>query len=297
MDSIHGKRIAISGSSRGLGAAFAKALSAAGARVVINGTNGDALQRVEAEIHANGGDVQTVRGSIAQRSTADALVDTCIDAYGGIDVLINNAGVVRDRTLFKMSDEDFDEVIAVHLRGSFMASRRAAQAMRENGGGHIIQVISASGLSGGFGQGNYAAAKAGMMGMLRTWNLELARANIRCNAFWPVADTDMTQVVFERAGQAAASNNRPAPAPSDLGFGHPDEVAVGMQWLVSDQASHLNGQCLSFNGRKIALWTHPKEVDVAFRDEPFSFNELSDHFASVEPQPINQPAMVKPRPS
>ncbi|MFK7912976.1 MAG: SDR family NAD(P)-dependent oxidoreductase, partial [Pseudomonadales bacterium] len=268
MESINGKRIAITGSSRGLGAAFAKALASAGAKVVINGTNPEPLAATEASIRESGGAVTAVAGSIAERDTCDALIEACVASYGGIDVLINNAGIVRDRTLFKMSDEDFDEVIAVHLRGSFMASRQAALAMRETGGGHIIHVISASGLSGGFGQGNYAAAKAGMMGMLRTWNLELARSNIRCNAFWPVADTDMTQVVFERAGQAAASKNRPAPAPSDLGFGHPDEVAVGMQWLVSDQASHLNGQCLSFNGRKIAIWTHPKEVGVGFRDEP-----------------------------
>lgn len=295
MDSIQGKRIAVTGSSRGLGAAFAKALASAGAKVVINGTNPEALAVTEASIRDAGGVVETVVGSIAERGTCDALIDACVSAYGGIDVLINNAGIVRDRTLFKMSDEDFDEVIAVHLRGSFMASRQAALAMRESGGGHIIHVISASGLSGGFGQGNYAAAKAGMMGMLRTWNLELGRSNIRCNAFWPVADTDMTQVVFERAGQAAASKNQPAPAPSDLGFGHPAEVAVGMQWLVSDQASHLNGQCLSFNGRKIAIWTHPKEVAVGFQDTPYSFADLTAHFDGLEPEPINQPAMVKPR--
>lgn len=295
MQSIQNKRIVVTGSSRGLGAAFARKLADAGAKVVLNGTNSEALDAATQRILDSGGTACSVLGSVAESDTCKALIDTCVNAYGGIDVLINNAGIVRDRTLFKMSDEDFDAVIAVHLRGSFMASRQAALAMREGVGGHIIQVISASGLSGGFGQGNYAAAKAGMMGMLRTWTMELARTNIRCNAFWPVADTDMTQVVFERAGQAAAARSKPAPLPRELGFGHPDEVAVGMQWLVSDEAQHLNGQCLSFNGRKIAIWTHPKEVDVAFSDEPFTFDALSRHFQSVAPQPINPPSMVKPR--
>lgn len=296
MHGIEGKRIVVTGSSRGLGAAFATKLAACGAKVVLNGTNAEALSKVQTAIEQAGGEACSVRGSVAESSVCGALIETCVSEYGGIDVLINNAGIVRDRTLFKMTDEDFDEVIAVHLRGSFMASRQAALAMREGDGGHIVNVISASGLSGGFGQGNYAAAKAGMMGMLRTWTMELARAKIRCNAFWPVAETDMTQVVFERAGQAAQANDKPAPLPKELGFGHPDEVAVGMQWLVSDQASHLNGQCLSFNGRKIALWTHPKEVDVQFSDEPFDFDALAAYFQGITPQPINQPSMVQRKP-
>lgn len=288
---LDGKRIVITGSSRGLGRAFAGACAARGARVVINGTNADALAAVESEIREHGGAVTAVAGSVAEESVCRSLIDTCVSEYGGIDVLINNAGIVRDRTLMKMSMEDFDAVIAVNLRGAFACTKHAALAMRE-GGGHIVQVISASGLVGGFGQGNYAAAKAGMMGLLRTAVLEFSRHQIRCNAFWPIADTDMTQVVFDRARQNADAQGTAAPEPHAMGFGKPEEVAEGMVWLCSDAAAALNGQCVTFNGRKTALWTHPSEVQVSFRDAPWSAEELEAHYREVEPQPIHRPRMV-----
>ncbi len=286
MDDLTGKRVVITGSSRGLGRAFAVEMAKAGAAVVINGTDATALAAAERDVAACGGRVVTVAGSVADAAVCERLVAACVEAYGGIDVLINNAGVVRDRTLFKMSEAEFDEVIAVHLRGSWACGKYAALAMRGQGGGHIINVVSNSGLTGGFGQSNYAAAKAGMMGLLRTWVLELTRYGIRCNAFWPIAATDMTEVVFERAAQAAEAEGRPAPAPAALGFGTPSEVAQGMVWLASDAAARFNGQCLTFNGRKTALWTHPAEVHEVFRDAPWSVAELTEHYADIAPEPL-----------
>jgi NAD(P)-dependent dehydrogenase (short-subunit alcohol dehydrogenase family) len=193
MSVLQGKRVVITGSSRGLGRAVAIEMAKAGAQVVVNGTNAEALAETAALIAKAGGEAVGVVGSVADSGVCATLVKTCVDLFGGIDVLINNAGQVRDRTLLKMSDEDFDEVIAVHLRGAFMCGKHAALAMKEQGGGHIINVTSSSGLSGGFGQSNYAAAKAGMLGLMRTWVMELSRANIRCNSFWPIAATEMTQ--------------------------------------------------------------------------------------------------------
>jgi len=289
---LDGKRIVITGSSRGLGRAFAIAAAAAGARIVINGTNTAALADVEQTIRSGGGDVLAIAGSVTEERVCESLIEGCVAQFGGVDVVVNNAGVVRDRTLMKMSAEDFDEVIAVNLRGAFLCTKHAALAMRETGG-HIIQVISASGLSGGFGQGNYAAAKAGMVGLMRTAVLELGKLGIRNNALWPIAETDMTQVVFERTRAMAQQRGVVAPAPVELGFGKPDEVAQGLVWLASDGAAHFDGQVLTFNGRKTALWQHPSEQHITFRDTAWSVDALDEHYRDIEPLPIYRPKMVR----
>jgi 3-oxoacyl-[acyl-carrier protein] reductase len=293
MSVLAGKRVLITGSSRGLGRAFAVEMAKAGASVVINGTNAAALAEAEQAVRQTGGKVVAVAGSVADSTVCEALVRACVDSFGGIDVLVNNAGVVRDRTLFKMSDAEFDEVIAVHLRGSWACGKHAALAMREQGGGHIINVISNAGLCGGFGQSNYAAAKAGMLGLQRTWLIELARYGIRSNAFWPIADTDMTHVVFENAARDAATRGQAAPTPAELGFGSPAEVAQGMVWLASDAANHFSGQCITFNGRKTALWTQPREVHEEFRAAPWSVAELAAHYATVTPEPMYHARFVE----
>jgi NAD(P)-dependent dehydrogenase (short-subunit alcohol dehydrogenase family) len=276
MGRLTGKRIVITGSSRSLGRHFALACAAEGASLIINGTNEDALATVVQEVAALGATVHAVPGSVAEASVCNALVDTCVDKFGGIDVMVNNAGIVRDRTLLKMSDEDFDEVIAVNLRGPFLCTRRAALAMSEQGSGHIIQITSASGLVGNFGQTNYAAAKAGLMGMMYTATKELARYNIRCNAMWPVARTDMTQPLIEKSGKTAL----------ELGFGEPQDVAKGLVWLASDAAKNFNGQCLTFNGLKTALWRSPVEEYVKQQQYPISIEELEGYYAELAPIPI-----------
>ncbi len=289
MNRLDGKRVVITGSSRGLGRAFAIAAAAEGAAVVINGTNSSALEEVEQTIKAANGQVVSVAGSVAAPEVVKRLVGACIEHFGGIDLMVNNAGIVRDRTLLKMTVADWDEVIKVHLRGAFLCTQQAALAMRDGGGGHIIQVVSASGLSGGFGQGNYAAAKAGMLGLMRTSLLEFGRYGIRSNALWPIGQTDMTEVVFARARAAAERRGEAVPEPVALGFGKPAEVAAGLIWLASPGADHFNGQILTFNGRKTGLWTHPAERHVAFRDQPWSADDLDAYFRDVEPQPVNAP--------
>ncbi|MDH3643903.1 MAG: SDR family oxidoreductase [Gammaproteobacteria bacterium] len=294
MSRLQGKSVVVTGSSRGLGRAFAIGCAGEGANVIINGTNTTALAEVEQTIKESGGNVVAVAGSVAEEAVCKSLIDACVDSFGSVDVVVNNAGIVRDKTLMKMSVEEFDDVIAVNLRGAFSCTKHAALAMREAGGGHIIQVISASGLSGGFGQGNYAAAKAGMMGLLRSAVLEFSRFNIRTNAIWPVAETDMTQVVFDRANAMAKDQDTAAPTPVEMGFGKPEEVAQGLVWLASDGAAHFNGQCLSFNGRKTAIWSHPAEQHVTFHDAPWTADELNEHYRNIEPEAIYRPPMIKP---
>lgn len=293
MSGLDGKRVVITGSSRGLGRATALAFAQHGARLVLNGTRADALEESLTAVRHTGAEVRSVLGSVAESATCEALVRTCVDAFGGIDLLIHNAGQVRDRTLFKMTDEDFDAVIATHLRGAWACGKYAALAMREGGGGHIIQVISNSGLSGGFGQSNYAAAKAGMLGLQRTWVLELARYGIRCNAFWPIAATEMTQVVFDNAAKQAATAGHAPPAPAALGFGTAAEVAEGLLFLASDAAREWNGQVLTFNGRKTALWSAPEELHETFSPKAMQLQDLITHYADIAPLPLYQPRFVE----
>lgn len=296
MGKLDGKRIVITGSSRGLGQAFAVGCANEGAKVVINGTNHDALAKTENLIAKAGGMGIAVAGSVADESVCETLIQTCVTEYGGIDVLVNNAGIVRDKTIMKMTVDEWDEVMAINLRGAFSCTKHAALAMRDqtpNGGGHIIQIISASGLSGGFGQANYAASKAGMMGLLRTSLLEFSRHNIRTNAMWPVAQTDMTQVVFDRAKDLAEKNNTRPPKPEEMGFGKTEEVAAGVIWLASDGANHLNGQCMSFNGRKTALWSHPTEHYINFKNNAWSVEELSQYYEDIEQLPVHRPPMTE----
>jgi 3-oxoacyl-[acyl-carrier protein] reductase len=276
MDRLKGKRIVITGSSRSLGRHFALACAAEGASLIVNGTNEEALADVAREVADLGVAVHAVVGSVAETEVCNALVETCVDKFGGIDVMVNNAGIVRDRTLIKMSDEDFDEVIAVNLRGPFLCTRSAAVAMKAQGSGHIIQITSASGLVGNFGQTNYAAAKAGLMGMMYTAAKELGRYNIRCNAMWPVARTDMTQPLIDHSDATAL----------ELGFGEPEDVAMGLVWLASDAAERFNSQCLTFNGLKTALWRSPSEDYIKQEQQAISIEELEGYYAELSPIPI-----------
>lgn len=276
MDRLKGKRMVITGSSRSLGRHFALACAAEGASLIVNGTNEEALAKVVREVADLGAAVHAVAGSVAETDVCNALVETCVDKFGGIDVMVNNAGIVRDRTLMKMSDEDFDEVIAVNLRGPFLCTRRAAVAMKAQGNGHIIQITSASGLVGNFGQTNYAAAKAGLMGMMYTAAKELARYNIRCNAMWPVARTDMTQPLIDSSDATAQA----------LGFGEPEEVAMGLVWLASDAAGRFNSQCLTFNGLKTALWRSPSEDYIKQEQQAITIEELEGYYAQLSPIPM-----------
>lgn len=284
---VEGKRIVVTGASRGLGRAFAIALGREGAQLVINGTDAEKIEETRRAVADTGARVAVEVGSVAEYATAEKLVSRCCNEFGGIDVLINNAGTVRDRTLMRMSEEEFDEVIAVNLRGTWACSKAAAIAMKESGG-HIIQVISGSAFTGPVGQTNYAAAKAGVASMMRCWVDELERYGIRCNSLWPLGLTDMTQVIVERNVALAEKEGREPPTPAELGLGTPEEIAKMMLFLASDAANALNGQIVSWNGRKMALWTHPREVHITERDA-WTQDELESTFLqdlASDPQPI-----------
>jgi NAD(P)-dependent dehydrogenase (short-subunit alcohol dehydrogenase family) len=265
-----GRVAVVTGSGRGLGLAYARALAAAGAAVVVNDVDAEAAGAAVTSINAAGGRAVAEVAAVGSTDTAEALVDRAVAEFGRLDVLVTNAGILRDTVLWKMTDDDFDAVIEVHLRGTFTCARAAARRMREQGeGGRIICVGSPTGQVGNFGQTNYAAAKAGIVGMVRTWSLELARANITVNAVIPVAATGMTETApFLEPYVTALREGLPLPAYArrELSFGPPEDVTGLVVFLASDAAAGISGQAIGLGGDRLALWSHPAEAVVEFGD-------------------------------
>ena len=267
MGLLEGKVALVTGAGHGIGRAHALELAAHGAMVVVNDLGGsvhgegagrDADIVVEI-IRSRGGTAVADYGNVADEAAAEAMVQRGINEWGRFDILVNNAGIVRDKAVWNMSAADFDAVLAVHLRGPFLTCRAAARHWREvhkaNGAvyGRIVNTISGAGLSGNFGQSNYAAAKAGVMGLTLTLSLELASIGVTVNAIGPGAVTRLS-----------ANPNLPAPREADE-YG-PDEwdplgPAVSspvVAWLASDEAGFISGQCIKAIGEKISLmqgWT------------------------------------------
>lgn len=283
--SLGGKVAIVTGSGRGLGLAYAQELARQGAAVVVNDVDDAAAAEAVASIEAEGGRAVAVVAPVGPTETAERLVQTAVDAFGRLDVLVTNAGVLRDTVLWKMSDEDFDLVVNVHLRGTFTCVRAAATYFRENEiQGRIIAIGSPTGQRGTFGQTNYAAAKAGIVGMVRTWALELRKAGITANAVVPVAATAMTATVpYFAAAVEAEEKGEPMPAffRHDLGFGTSADVAGLIAYLASDAAASVNGQVIGIGGDRIQLWSHPEPVVTGYHDGGWSTAALEAEFPDL----------------
>jgi len=283
--SVDGKVAIVTGSGRGLGLAYARELARHGARVVVNDVDQDVTDAAVAAIAEDGGEAVGVVAGVGPTATAKLLVQTAVERFGRLDALVTNAGVLRDTMLWKMTDEDFDTVVDVHLRGTFTCVREAATFLRGQGeGGRIVCIGSPTGQRGNVGQTNYAAAKAGIVGMVRTWALELARAHITVNAVVPVAATAMTESVpfFEAFTDAARRGEEmSAFARKVLGFGTADDAAGLVAFLVSDAAASVTGQAIGVGGDRLALWTHPQEAVIALRDGGWGYADLVESFDSV----------------
>jgi len=273
----------VTGAGRGLGAAYARALAAAGCAVVVNDVDESAAQAVTAEITGAGGRAVAVVGPVGPTETADRLVAAAVEHFGRLDALVTNAGVLRDKSILKMTDDDFDTVIAVHLRGTFTCVRAAYAHFKENEvAGRIITIGSPTGQRGNFGQTNYAAAKAGIVGMVRTWAMEMKRAGVTVNAVIPVAATEMTRTVpYFAAAIDAMDKGEPMPDffRKELGFGTPDDVCGLIEFLVSDASADVTGQAIGVGGDRLQLWTHPEPALTRYKDggwDADSLVELAD---------------------
>lgn len=277
---LTGRVAIVTGSGRGLGRAYARALAAAGASVVVNDIDEAAAEETAALI---GERAVGVAAAVGDAASAEALVQRAVGTFGRLDILVTNAGSLRDKVLWKMSDDDFDLVIRTHLRGTFTCARAAAIRMREQGdGGRIMVIGSPAGQFGSFGQTNYAGAKAAIVALARTWSLELARDRITANAIIPTAWTAMTATIPIYAPLAAsidAGEPLPREVRRDHAVGMPEDCAPLVVFLASEAAAQITGQAIGIGGDKLTLYSHPAEAVVEYRDGGWSADQIADAWA------------------
>jgi NAD(P)-dependent dehydrogenase (short-subunit alcohol dehydrogenase family) len=276
----------VTGSGRGIGRAIALCLAAEGARVVVNdigvslggdGTDEDPAGQVEAEITSTGGEAVASRDRVDDFEAAGRIIGTAVDTFGKIDILVNNAGIVRDRTLVKMDEADYDAVVAVHQKGTFNTARHAAPLMKEAGYGRIVNITSSAGLRGNFGQTNYGAAKAAIMGMTFVWALELGRYGITVNGMAPAGATRMTQGLHDEI-----------PPDQD-----PALNAPLVAFLASEQAADVNGQMFGRTGFGYTIFQTPRQVATMWADGGWTPTQVAEHFHEVlgqHLQPVGMPS-------
>ncbi len=277
---LHGKVAIVTGSGRGLGLAFAQALCKAGASVVVNDVDAGAVDEAVASLIAAGGKAVGEAVAVGSSEAAERLVIRAVDAFGRLDIMVCNAGILRDRVMWNMTDAEFDAVIETHLRGTFTCARAAVHRMKSQGeGGRLILVASPAGQRGNFGQTNYAAAKAGIAAFARTWAMECARANITVNAMVPTAMTAMVaSIPGMEAHAAAVAEGRPLPKTlrQGMGMGTAEDVAPLAVFLASARGSSITGQCIGIGGDKLSLWSHPQEVRMAYRDGGWDLESIAN---------------------
>ena len=245
MFDLTGKRALVTGGSRGLGRAIAMAFARQGADVAINYRgNRAAADEAAAEIASLGRRATTVQGDTSEgRETCEAIVKTATEELGGVDILVNNAGITRDNLLMRMDADEWDAVIGTNLSGPFWMTRAVARPMMKARSGRIINMSSAAGRMGNAGQANYAAAKAGLIGLTKTTARELASRGITCNAIAPgLITTDLTADLPEQATEALKSM-------TPMGYiGSVDDVAAAAVYLASDESRYVTGQVLGVDG-------------------------------------------------
>src|SRR6202142_344011 len=255
MGLLDGRVAIVTGSGRGIGREFALCFAREGASVVVNdvgvsldgrGTEEDPAAAVCKEIEALGSKAVPNYDSVTDFDGARNITRTAVDAFGTVDILVTNPGIVRDKTLLKMDESDFDSVVGVHLKGTFNCTRHAAEVMKEKGYGRIVNITSSAGLRGNFGQTNYGAAKAAIMGMTFVWSMELGRYGVTVNAVAPAGATRMTENLF--GGAEAPPDQNPALNAPLVAF------------LASEQASYVNGQVLGRTGFAYTIFQTPRQV-------------------------------------
>ena len=277
MTQLQNKVAIVTGAGRGIGREIALLLAKEGAKVVVNdlgggsdgqGNNSKVADEVVQEIKQLGGEAVASYDSVSHYECATKIVETAISSFGRLDIVVNNAGILRDRMLFKMSEEEWDAVIAVHLKGSFNMTRAAAQYFKEQQSGRFINFTSTSGLIGNVGQANYAAAKLGIVGLTKSTALDMARYNVTANTVAPFAwsrligsiptETDDQKARVEKLKQLS-----------------PAHIAPLVAFLSSDEAADVSGQIFGVRGKEIMVFSQPRPVRSVYNAEGWSVDSLS----------------------
>jgi NAD(P)-dependent dehydrogenase (short-subunit alcohol dehydrogenase family) len=272
MGLLDGKVAVVTGGGTGIGRAVSLGLAAAGASVVVNDygvsvdgrdPSSEPANQVVGEIRGRGGKAVASPESVATMAGGRAVVELALKEFGDISILVCCAGILRERMIFNMSEEEWDAVIAVHLKGHFTVMQPATAHMRQKKAGSIITFTSVAGLEGSPGQPNYAAAKEGIVGLTRSTALAMARYGVRCNAISPTADTRMTQrLPGDRRAMATATP--------------PDAIAPVAAFLASDRAAHITGQVVGVRGTEVTLFSHPAPLRTVTGSTPWTPEALAE---------------------
>ena len=275
---LEGKVALVTGGGRGVGRGVALAMAEAGASVVINDLGAtldgqpDSEQpaaEVVAAIEAMGGQAVADGGSVSDWNQAQRMVKTAVDTFGRIDIVVNNAGILRDVMFHRMSEPEFDAVIAVHLKGSFNVSRAAAPFFKEQGSGAFVHMTSTSGLIGNFGQANYSAAKLGIAALSKSIALDMQKFGVRSNAVAPFAWTRMIDSIPSETPE----QKRRVDGLKKL---VPEKVAPFVVALCADEASHVSGQIFGVRNNEIYLFSQPRPIRSAHRSEGWTPQSVLD---------------------
>src|SRR5947209_1562550 len=293
-NSLEGKVAVITGSGRGIGAACAKLMAAEGCRVVVNDygvdvdgrtPRSDPADEVVATIKKAGGEAVANYSSVATMDGGESMVKLALDTFGRLDAVVHVAGILRDRMVFNMTEEEWDAVIAVHLKGCFAISKPASILFRQQRSGRIVAFTSAAGLSGNTGQANYGAAKAGIAGFVRVTARDLGRYGVTVNSISPGAQTRMTASVPQNAAEIRAARGIQPIG----GFGvqrtvlrGPEQVAPMTVWLCTDAAVDVNGQIFQVSGNTVSLLHHPEpRRTIATTADTWSLDDLDSLVPTV----------------
>lgn len=301
---LRDKVAVVTGAGRGIGRAIVRLLADECAAVVVNdlgtgvdgrgGAHGPA-DEVVAEIRAAGGEAVASYDDVSSWAHAERLIGTAVEHFGRIDILVNNAGILRDRMLFNLTEEEWDVVIAVHLKGTFNCTRHACARMRQQRAGRIVSMSSTSGLYGNSGQANYGAAKDGIAGLTRVVAREMGRYGVTVNAVAPAAATRMLATVTEGARNTRAARGIALPrSQSSLA---PEDVAPFVVYLATDAAAGINGQTFAVTGGMIAHLNDPAPVRTIQKDGRWTPEEIGRIFPwtlgrdLVNPAPPSDPTV------